>query len=419
MSRRTMQRFNTIKDQFMDLITAPHADINTVCATFDIWESNGMIQHIVGKVPDELECIIEMKYTRMECKLITSRRNAGTRKPINCTLLERIYITSVENINYKAVEYIMTTTHYSKHIRKEVYNHSLLISLENKSYNIFSYLTNVLTTVDFVAVFNTITYSIIYDFPHHSRLSKSITHIIQMLMRNSRKVSYESFRDFLMMIICGLQTGNGTGKGSNNRLIQFMLTNMKKYVKGPYNFNERHFGYGGGERHTLFIELVYRGNSDIAMILVDICEKNNIIDAQPIDIRHDNINYIINEGFNHWDKDTNVKFIEWYYLKTNKQFNLIDYINSRPEYEVYMRWYGWALHLRQLLQLVRKYYGKQVAIDLAPYRMMQWNWFESNTVNEGEDILYEQKHMMLTQHIFSYGCIRMVKKVKAHCKFLV
>ena len=84
-----------------------------------------------------------------------------------------------------------------------------------------------------------------------------------------------------------------------------------------------------------------------------------------------------------------------------------------------MRWYGWALHLRQLLRLVRKYYGKQVAIDLAPYSMMQWNWFESNTVNEGEDILHEQKHHMLTQHIFSYGCIRMVEKVKAHCKFLV
>jgi len=137
-------------------------------------------------------------------------------------------------------------------------------------------------SVDFIVLSNAIAGSM-YIFRHGSYLSKSITHIIQMLMRNSRKVSYETFREILMMIICGLQTGNGTGKGSNNRLIQFMLTNMKKYVKEPYNFNEQHFGYSGGERHTLFIELVYRGNSDIAMMLVDVCEKNNIIEAQPID----------------------------------------------------------------------------------------------------------------------------------------
>lgn len=432
MSHRTMQRFNTIKDQFMALMPLqddqPNADIKDVdyIETLNIWEKNGMIRHITGKVPDELDSIIDMKYTRMDCKIITDKeREAGYTRFILCSLLERIYVSTVINNCHDAVVHIIT--HYIEHIRKEVYEHTLLLSWNDKSYKTFNYLTTqakIPWTVDYVKLFITISHSMGYYASRNSRLSKSIIHIIRMIMRNSHKVPYSSFREMFTQIVIQLRSPSY----NYNNLLRFMLTNIKKFVADPYDFNERYFKeYGWVDRqHNLFFHLVYTGNSDMAMILFDICGEDHHIDITPdmsiIDFQDERMHMtymLINEGFSRWDSHTNVEFIEWYYLKTNKEFDIVKYVESRSIYEIFMGWYGWALHLHQLLQMVRKYCGKNTTINLAPYNDIRWNWLENIDNITDDELPYSEKHNQHIKHVFSYGCIKMVDKVKEHAKFLI
>lgn len=430
MSRRTMQRFNTIKDQFMALMTPQgdqqNADIKDVdyIGTLNIWEKNGMIQHITGKVPDELNSIIGIKYTRINCMIITDKeREAGYTHPVLCSLLERIFISAVSTNGYDAVAHIMKN--YIKHIRKEVYDHALMLTWEDKSYKIFNYLTtqaDIPWTVDYVKMFINCSHSMIYYLSRDSRVSKSIIHIIKMIMRNSQKVPYNSFRKMFVHIAVQLRHPSY----NYNNLCRFMITNIKKFVEGPYDLNERYFRrYDDNTRYNLFFHLVYTGNINIAMMLVDIYGQDHHIDIIPvmnvngIEYRFYNINVLINEGFSMWNSHTNVEFIEWYYLKTNKEFDIVKYVESRSIHETFMGRYEWALHLSELLRMVRKYCGKNIRINLAPYNDIRWIWLEGNGDNTDYQQQYYAKHNKYIKHIFSYGCIKMVDRVKEHAEFLI
>lgn len=405
MSRRTMQRFNTIKDQFMALINQPNADFKKI---FDKWEEDYSIQYIINEMPEELDKIIDIKYTRTNTITILDE-NLGyvSSRPIICTLLESYIMFSVDKNMYDAVSFVFS--HYAKYIRYCVYTECVFTSLNDAHYKIFNYMTtdkNIIKyhKLNYVNLFITISKRIIFDFSSDECIGKSIRHIIRTLMRNSHKVPFSSFIDMISYYT-----------NIDVHTFRYMLKNVKEYVREPYDFNVENWGGFADERHNLFIQMVKRGDTNYAMIFADELNEYNI------NIVHRNMENMynrINNGFSSWGKKTDVKFVEWYYFRTNKQFNIVDYVNSRATYGDFTLWYEWTLNLRQLLILVRKHYGKMVAIDFSPYDGIYWGWFEGATPTP-EEIPYFEKHCKYAKHLFSYGCIKMADKVKKHAKFLI
>lgn len=406
MSRRTMQRFNTIKDQFMALINQPNADFKQI---FDKWETDLSIRYIIREMPDEMDKIMDIEYTRMDCINMMNENSTFRETPyIIATLLESYIVFAVDKNMFDVVSFIFS--HYAQYIRHIVYTECVFSALDDTHYKIFNYLTtdkNILKhhKLNYVNLFITISKRIIFDFSSDECIGKSIRHIIRTLTRNSHKVPFSSFIDMVSYYT-----------NIDIHTFRYMLKNVKAYVREPYDFNVENWGGFADERHNLFIQMVKRGDTNYAMIFADELNEYNI------NIVHRNMENMyshINEGFTSWGKRTDVQFVEWYYFKTNKQFNIIDYVNSRVPYEIYTTWYEWTLHLRQLLMLVRKHYGKDVAIDFSPYDGIQWGWFESAYETPPEDIPYFEKHCKYAKNLFSYGCIKMVDRVKEHAKFLI
>jgi len=408
MSRRTMQRFNTIKDQFLALVNPNAENQVNFKQIFGKWEEDGAIQYIINEMPEELDKIIDIEYTRTNTITMMDENTRYTSsRPIICTLLESYIVFAVDKNMYDAVSFVFS--HYAQYIRHRVYTECIFKSLDDAHYKIFNYMTTDKNIVkhhklNYVNLFITISRRIIFDLSSNECIGKSIRHIIRALMRNSHKVP---FSYFIQMISCYTNLDIHT--------FRYMLKNVKGYVIEPYDFNLEDWGYSD-DKYNLFINMVKRGHTDYAMVFVDeLCEYNiNVVHRNM-----ENMYNIINENFTYWDKKTNVKFVEWYYFKTNKQFNIIDYVNSRVPYEIYTTWYEWALHLRQLLILIRKYYGKRIAINFASYNDIRWCWFESANEPTPNEMPYYEKHCKYAKHLFSYGCIKMVDKVKMHAKFLI
>ncbi len=405
MSRRTMQRFNTIKDQFMALINQPNADFKQI---FDKWEADLSIQYIIRKMPDEMDKIMDIEYTKMDCtNMMDENSTYSGRCHIVATLLESYILFAVDKNMFDVVSFIFSR--YAQYIRHIVYTECVFSALEDTHYKIFNYLTtdkNIIKhhKLNYVNLFITISKRIIFDFSSDECIGKSIRHIIRTLTRNSHKVPFSSFID-MVSYYTNLEI----------HTFRYMLKNVKEYVREPYDFNVENWGGFADERHNLFIQMVKRGDTNYAMIFADELNEYNI------DIVHRNMENMyshINYGFSSWGKITDVKFVEWYYFKTNKQFNIIDYVNSRATYEIFTSWYEWPLHMRQLLMLVRKHYGKKVAIDFSPYDGIHWGWFEGEDITP-EDIPYFEKHCKYAKNLFSYGCIKMVDRVKEHATFLI
>lgn len=412
MSRRIMQRFNKMRVQITDLINSIKTNaansVSLIEGTFTEWEENGYGEYITGKLPDE----IREKMDRNDvCVNVINERPDYLRFyngniPYSCSLVERCFDYAIKSKNEEVVRIILSR--YEKHIDNRIIFNSVYRSIENANYKFYKMLTNTFRINYrnlFIAISNSINH---INFKGNMLSSKILKDIIRNIMKNSQKVSFEYVTNILYSIYSGM---------INSITLSYMLKNLKRYAIGPYDFNEKKYGYSfGDDLYNIFILMLRKGRMDLAMTLVDDCIMYDICKIDII-YRDMNIMYeIVNEGFTQWDEHTNVNFIEWIYHHTNGAFSIPDYLATRAPYDYMMGYYRWALHMRQLLLLIRKYYGKKVVVDMEPYARMRWKWCE---IDDPEDNKYYDEHSKHIRNIFSYGCINLGDRVKSHAKFLI
>ena len=416
MSRRTMQRFNKMKGQIDTIINSIKTNaansVTLIREVFIEWEGNGHSEYIIGKLPDEISEKMDLVDTYIEVVSELSDHSQYYIKETNqyfCSLVERCFDYAIMSKNVEVVLFILSR--YEKHISNKVVFNSVYHSIEKANYKFYKMLTNVFH-INYKNLFITISTNCYMHFAEMSGKFKILNEIINNIMRNSEKVPFRCITDILIFICL-----NSDCRKIKPVILSYILKNLTRFVIGPYDFNENKYGYSYHEdRYNLFIRMVKSGKIEWAMTLVDDCAKYDIC---KIDIIHRDMNTmyeIVNEGFTCWDCHTNVKFIEWMYHHTNGAFSIPDYFATRAPYECMMGYYQWALHMRQIVLLIRKYYGKGVMVDMEPYARMSWTWCDNDDL---EATKYYDEHSKHIRNIFSYGCVGLEDRVKPHAKFLI